>query len=166
MAKVICPGSFDPVTKGHIDIITRASGLFDEVIALVVVNPEKKPSFTAQERADMLRKATAGLPNISVDIYQGLLADYVREVGAVGIVKGLRAMSDFEYEFQMALTNKKLAPEAETIFLTTTGENMYLTSSLIKQIALFRGDISDFVPSEVLEDIELRLCDRLGAGME
>lgn len=166
MAKVICPGSFDPITKGHIDIITRASGLFDEVIALVVVNPEKNPSFTPQERADMLGKATAELHNVSVDIHQGLLVDYVRKVGAVGIVKGLRAMSDFEYEFQMALTNQKLAPEAETIFLTTTGENMYITSSLIKQIAQFRGDISDFVPPEVLEDIERRLCDRLGAGME
>lgn len=166
MAKVVCPGSFDPVTKGHLDIITRASGLFDEVIALVVVNPEKNPSFTAQERADMLEKACGHLPNISVDIHQGLLADYVRDTGSVGIVKGLRAMSDFEYEFQMALTNKKLAPEAETIFLTTTGENMYLTSSLIKQIAQFRGDISDFVPPEVLEDIERRLCDRLGAAVD
>lgn len=160
MAKVVCPGSFDPVTKGHLDIITRAAELFDEVVALVVVNPAKNPSFTAQERADMLRKATAGLPNVSVDTFQGLLADYVRKSGAVAIVKGLRAMSDFEYEFQMALTNRKLAPEAETVFLTTTGENMYLTSGLIKQIAQFRGDISDFVPPEVLEDIELRLCDR------
>lgn len=161
MAKVVCPGSFDPVTKGHIDIITRASDLFDEVIVLVVINPAKQPSFTAQERADMLRKATGHLINVTVDTHQGLLADYVRQAGAVAIVKGLRAMSDFEYEFQMALTNKKLVPEAETVFLTTTGENMYLTSSLIKQMAQFRGDISDFVPPEVLDDIETRLCGRL-----
>lgn len=160
MAKVVCPGSFDPVTKGHVDIITRASRLFSEVVALVVVNPSKNPSFTAQERAHMLKKATAHLPNVSVDMFHGLLADYVQDNQAVAIVKGLRAMSDFEYEFQMALTNRKLAPEVETLFLTTTGENMYLTSSLIKQIAAFRGDISDFVPPEVLEDIELRLCDR------
>lgn len=161
MAKVICPGSFDPVTKGHLDIITRASGLFQEVVALVVINPEKSPSFTPQERAEMLRKITGGLPNVTVDIYEGLLADYVRQQGAVAIVKGLRAMSDFEYEFQMALTNKKLVPEAETVFLTTTTENMYLTSSLVKQVAGFHGDVSDFVPPEVLEDIQLRLCDRL-----
>lgn len=160
MAKVVCPGSFDPVTKGHIDIITRASTLFSEVTALVGGNPEKNLSFTVQERMDMLKKATAHLPNVSVDSFQGLLADYIRQNNVVAIVKGLRAMSDFEYEFQMALTNKKLAPEAETIFLTTTGENMYLSSSLIKQVAQFRGDISDFVPPEVLDDIELRLCHR------
>jgi len=158
MSKVICPGSFDPVTLGHLDIITRASSLFDEVIALVVINPAKNPSFTAQERAAMLEKCTGHLPNVRVDTFQGLLADYVREVGAVAIVKGLRAMSDFEYEFQMALTNKKLVPEAETVFLTTTAENMYLNSSLVKQVASFDGDISAFVPPQVLSDIQLRLC--------
>jgi pantetheine-phosphate adenylyltransferase len=157
MRKVIYPGSFDPVTFGHIDILTRASGLFDEVIALVGSNPAKLPSFTAQERMSMLIKCTGHLPNVKVDSHQGLLADYVRSVGAVGIVKGLRAMSDFEYEFQMALTNKKLVPEAETMFLTTTAENMYLNSSLVKQVAAFDGDISAFVPSEVLADIQLRL---------
>lgn len=161
MAKVICPGSFDPVTKGHLDIISRASSLFDEVIALVVVNPAKNPVFTPQERMNMLQKTTAHLPNVSIDSYGGLLADYVRREGAVAIVKGLRAVSDFEYEFQMALTNKKLVPEAETIFLTTTSENMYLNSSLVKQVAAFQGDISDFVPPEVLRDIQIRLCERL-----
>jgi pantetheine-phosphate adenylyltransferase len=161
MTKAICPGSFDPVTKGHIDILTRAAGLFDEVIALVVVNPEKRPAFTAQERAHMLEKATAHLPTVTVDTYSGLLANYVKSQNAVAIVKGLRAMSDFEYEFQMALTNKKLAPETETVFLTTQSENMYLSSSLVKQVASFQGDITDFVPPEVLEDIERRLCDKL-----
>jgi pantetheine-phosphate adenylyltransferase len=157
MRKVIYPGSFDPVTLGHLDIITRASGLFDEVIALVGSNLNKQPSFTVQERVNMLLKCTGHLPNVKVDAHQGLLADYVRQVGAVGIVKGLRAMSDFEYEFQMALTNKKLVPEAETLFLTTTSENMYLNSSLVKQVAAFGGDITDFVPLEVLADIQLRL---------
>jgi len=161
MAKVICPGSFDPVTKGHLDIITRASALFDEVVALVVINPQKNPSFTAQERADMLRKATAHIPNVSVDSFHGLLADYVRQSGAIAIIKGLRAMTDFEYEFQMALINKKLVPEAETIFLTTTSENMYLNSSVVKQVASFGGNIADFVPTEVLPDIQLRLCDKI-----
>lgn len=160
MVKVVCPGSFDPITKGHLDIITRASGLFDEVIALVVINPAKNPAFTAQERTDMLVKTTAGLPNVKVDSFHGLLADYVRSHGVRGIVKGLRAMSDFEYEFQMALTNKKLVPEAETIYLNTTSENMYLNSSLVKQVAGFGGDISDFVPPEVLSDIQTRLCDK------
>lgn len=164
MTKVICPGSFDPVTKGHIDIITRAAGLFDEVIALVVANPAKDPAFTAQERIVMLRKTTGHLPNVRVDSHHGLLADYARETGAVAIVKGLRAMSDFEYEFQMALTNKKLLPQAETIFLTTTSENMYLTSSLVKQVAGFGGDISDFVPPEALEDIRLRLSGKYAAA--
>ena len=162
MAKVICPGSFDPVTKGHLDIITRAAGLFDEVVALVVINPEKNPAFTPQERVQMLRRTTSHLPNVTVDSFQGLLVDYARSSGAVAIVKGLRAMSDFEYEFQMALTNKKLFPEAETIFFTTTSENMYLNSSLVKQVAGFGGDISDFVPPEVLDDIRLRLCNRFG----
>ena len=160
MAKVICPGSFDPVTKGHVDIITRAAALFDEVVAVVLVNPAKKPSFTVAERMDMLGKATAHLPNVSVDSHGGLLAEYVGRVGAVAIVKGLRAMSDFEHEFQMALTNKKLASTAETIFLTTSIDYMYLSSGLVKQVAAFDGDISGFVPGEVLSDIELRLRGR------
>ena len=158
MTTVICPGSFDPVTNGHRDIITRASRMFDRVIALVVINVAKTPSFTHEERTAMLRKVTASLPNVEVDAYEGLLADYVRSSGAVAICKGLRAMSDFEYEFQMALTNKKLVPDADTVFLTTRCENMYLNSSLVKQIASFNGDISDFVPPEVLEDIQARLC--------
>ena len=161
MAKVICPGSFDPVTKGHLDIITRASHLFEDVVALVVINPAKNPSFTAQERVSMLKKTTAHLSNVRVDSYLGLLADYVRAEGAIAIVKGLRAMSDFEYEFQMALTNKKLVPEADTLFLTTTAENMYLNSSLVKEVASFDGDISAFVPPEALPDIQLRLCDKI-----
>lgn len=160
MAKAICPGSFDPVTKGHIDIITRASKLFDEVVALVVVNPEKNPSFTGSERAEMLRQTTSHLPNVTIDVFNGLLADYVTEHKISAIVKGLRALSDFEYEFQMAMTNKKLAPEADTVFLTTSMENMYLSSSLVKQVASFKGDITDFVPPEVHDEIEQRLTGR------
>lgn len=158
MTIAVCPGSFDPVTLGHLDIITRAAALFDEVTALVVINPDKKPAFTADERVVLLQKSTAHLSNVRVDAYTGLLANYVQLNRATAIVKGLRAMSDFEYEFQMALTNRKLAPEVETVFLTTKGENMFLTSSLIKQIAAFGGDISDFVPKVVQKDIELRLC--------
>jgi len=160
MALVICPGSFDPVTRGHLDIITRAGQLFERVIALVVVNPLKTYAFTNEERVEMLKKSTTHLINVEVDAYHGLLADYVREKKAVAICKGLRAVSDFEYEFQMALTNKKLVPEAETIFLTTTSENLYLNSSLVKQVASFSGDIADFVPPAVLSDIQAKLCSR------
>ena len=158
MSIVVCPGSFDPVTKGHLDILTRASKMFEHVIALVVININKQPSFTSEERAQMLIKSTAHLENVEVDTHGGLLADYVKEKGAIAICKGLRAMSDFEYEFQMALTNKKLVPDADTIFLTTSAENLYLNSSLVKQIASFGGGIEDFVPAEVLADITARLC--------
>ncbi|MBQ8688535.1 MAG: pantetheine-phosphate adenylyltransferase [Ruminococcus sp.] len=154
----VCPGSFDPVTLGHLDIITRASSLFDEVIVLVSVNMMKTNySFSLEERKNMVRSVTRDLPNIRVESYDGLLADYVKREGAIAIVKGLRAVSDFEYEFQMALANKKLYDGAETVFLTTAAENMYLSSSVVKQIANFGGDISHFVPAEILEDIQKRL---------
>ena len=154
----VCPGSFDPVTLGHLDIITRASKLFDKVIVLISRNAGKaQPSFTATERMLMIQAVTKDLDNVVIDILDGLLADYVRNVGAVAIVKGLRAVSDFEYEFQMALANKKLYANAETVFLTTAAENMYLSSSVVKQIAYFGGDISHFVPEEILDDIQSRL---------
>ena len=139
----VCPGSFDPVTLGHLDIITRASKLFDHVIVLVSKNIMKaEASFTTQERKEMIQR--------------------VKEVQAIAIVKGLRAVRDFEYEFQMALANKKLYAGAETVFLTTTAENMYLSSSVVKQIANFGGDISHFVPSCILKDIEKRLVKENG----
>ena len=154
----VCPGSFDPITLGHLDIITRASKLFDKVVVLISKNAGKlQPSFTPTERMFLPETATHGLDNVVIDILDGLLADYVRNVGAVAIVKGLRAVSDFEYEFQMALANKKLYGGAETVFLTTQAENMYLSSSLVKQIAYFGGDISHFVPDCILEDIKKRL---------
>ncbi len=153
----ICPGSFDPVTNGHLDIIRRASNLFDKVIVVVVTNPEKHPSFTCEERMSLLQQATRCIQNVEVDSYDGLLIDYVTLRKGVAIVKGLRAVSDFEFEFQMALTNKMLLPEAETIFLTTSTQNMYLSSSLVKQVAHFGGDISPFVPECVLEVIKQRL---------
>ncbi|MEG0898606.1 MAG: pantetheine-phosphate adenylyltransferase [Oscillospiraceae bacterium] len=157
MRVAVCPGSFDPVTVGHLDIIKRSTTLFDKVIVLVVTNPTKHSAFTAEERVVMIRKAVVGIPNVEVDCYEGLLIDYVRDVGATAIIKGLRAMSDFEYEFQMALTNKKLLPYAETIFLTTNIQNMYLSSSLVKQVAQFSGDISDFVPRVLYKEIIARL---------
>ncbi|MBZ4670036.1 MAG: Phosphopantetheine adenylyltransferase [Oscillospiraceae bacterium] len=153
----VCPGSFDPITNGHKDIIIRASKLFDKVIVLVSVNPVKQSSFTVEERVEMIRTVMQGHDNIEIDTSDGLLADYIRKKNAVAIVKGLRAVSDFEYEFQMALANRKLYSDAETVFLTTSAENMYLSSSVVKQIASFGGDISGFVPDCILDDIKKRL---------
>ncbi len=153
----VCPGSFDPVTVGHLDIIRRASLMFNKVIVVVMSNTSKQPLFTAEERMQLLKQATADIPNVTVDAYSGLLADYTRQKGAGAIVKGLRAMSDFEYEFQMALTNKKLNPDTETVFLTTTAENMYLSSSMVKQIASMGGDVSDFIPECIHDVIVKRL---------
>ena len=155
MKIAICPGSFDPVTLGHLDIISRASKLFDGVIVVVMSNAAKSPLFNQVERMELIQRAidAAGIDNVTVDCYDGLLADYVKMRNATAIVKGLRAMSDFEYEFQMALTNRKMYPEAETVFLTTAAENMYLSSSLFKQVAQLGGDISDFVPACILPDI-------------
>lgn len=158
MKLAICPGSFDPITKGHLDIITRASKLFDKVIVIVVPNYEKKPFFSMEERINFISRSTAHLPNIETDVYNGLLANCAKEKNACAIIRGLRAVSDFEYEFQMALTNKKLNPDTETIFLTTSAENMYLSSSVVKQIAAFGGDITDFIPEPVIEDVKNRLC--------
>ncbi len=154
---VVCPGSFDPVTVGHLDIITRASNMFESVKVVVMANAAKNPTFTAEERVEMLKKSTAELPNVTVDSYDGLLAVYAEKVGAAAIVKGLRAVSDFEYEFQMALTNKKLNPNVETVFLTTSAKNMYLSSSIVRQIGEMGGDIRDFVPAPIHDFIIKRL---------
>ncbi len=153
MRTAICPGSFDPVTLGHLDIIRRASGLFDRVIVVVMTNYAKTPLFTREERADMIRRVTADMPRVEVDIFDGLLADYAREKQACAVVKGLRAMSDFEYEFQMALTNRHLNPDVETVFLTTTAEHMYVSSSLVKQLATLGADIESLVPAAILPEI-------------
>ena len=154
----ICPGSFDPVTIGHLDIISRSAKMFGKVIVVVMTNPNKSSgSFTVEERVEMLKKAVADIPNVEVDHYGGLLADYAARKNAKAIIKGLRAVTDFEYEFQMALANKKMNPNVETLFLTTSAENMYLSSSMIKQIAALGGDISDFVPAVLHNDIVNRL---------
>ena len=157
----VCPGSSDPITMGHLDIISRASKLFGSVVVLVSVNAAKHSAFTLEERVELARKATAHLPNVRVDSFDGLLVDYLRGLGDCAIVKGLRAMSDFEYEFQMALANKKLYEGAETIFLAAGAEHMYLSSSLVKQIAHFGGDISGFVPDTILQEIQNRLSPKL-----
>ena len=160
MVTAICPGSFDPITVGHVDIIKRAANMFDKVIVLVAHNKSKTSTFTVEERVEFIRRVTKDIPNVEADSFDGLLVDYVREKGAKAIVKGLRAVSDFEYEFQMALVNKKLYPQADTIFLTTSAENMYLSSSVVKQVGSMVGDISQFIPTQVLDDIKIRLMER------
>lgn len=153
----VCPGSFDPITYGHLDIIERASQLFDKVIVLVSSNSQKNPSFSVDERLDLIHDVIERWDNVVVDCWDGLLADYLKERQATAIVKGLRAVTDFEYEFSMALANKKLYSGAETVFLTTSQENMYMSSSLVKEIARFGGDISSFVPPEIHDKIKERL---------
>ena len=153
MKKAICPGSFDPVTLGHLDIIERAAELFDEVVVLVMSNRSKANSlFSVEERIELIKRSIKG-KNIKIDTYDGLLVDYAKQNNAVAIVKGLRAMSDFEYEFQQALTNKSLYPKVETVFLTTEGKNMFLSSSMVKEVCALGGDISTFVPQEIINDI-------------
>jgi pantetheine-phosphate adenylyltransferase len=157
MRRAVCPGSFDPITNGHLDIIKRAAELFDEVTVLVVTNPDKKCVFSPEERCLLIEKAVAGIEGVKVDSFSGLLADYVKQNGISAIVKGIRSSSDFEYEFQMALANRSLAPNAETVFITADPQNMYVSSSLIRQIAGFGGDVSDFVPKNIAPEIEKRL---------
>lgn len=155
---VVCPGSFDPLTIGHLDIITRSSKLFDKVIVVVMRNPNKDVgSFTTEERVEFIKRCTKNLPNVSVDSYAGLLADYVREKGASAVVKGLRAISDYDDEFRQALTNQKLNSEMETIFMVSNAEHMFLSSSVVKQVCRLGGDISTFVPEEICDDIVKRL---------
>ena len=155
----ICPGSFDPITIGHLDIISRSAKMFGKVIVVVMSNINKKNSgsFTVEERVEMIKKSVADIPNVEVDHFEGLLADYAKLKNAGAIIKGLRAVTDFEYEFQMALTNKKLNPEVETLFLTTSADNMYLSSSMVKQIASMGGDVTEFVPPAIHNDIIKRL---------
>ena len=149
MAHALYPGSFDPVTFGHIDVIRRASTLFDSITVAVLNNGAKSPLFSVDERVNMLQDVCHDIPNISIDSFSGLTADYVRSNGFNVIIRGLRAVTDFEYELQMAQTNRKLAPEADTVFLTNSLEYAYLSSTTVKEVAYFGGDISKFVPKEI-----------------
>ncbi len=151
MKKVIYPGTFDPVTFGHIDIIKRAKELFDGVVVTVAVNPGKTPLFTLEERVFMLEESLKDYDNITVDSFEGLVVDHAHNVGAIGIIRGLRAVSDFEYEFQMALMNRKLARDIATIFLMPGERYTYLNSSIIRNLAELHSDVSDFVPPVVAE---------------
>ena len=151
----VYPGSFDPVTSGHLDIIKRSAALFDKIIVVVMSNYRKIGSyaFTVDERVEFIRRCTKDIPNVSVDSYMGLLADYTRQKGAVAVVKGLRAVSDFEDEFQQALINKRLNDKTETVFMAANTEHMFLSSSMIKQVCMLGGDISLFIPAEISNDV-------------
>ena len=153
----ICPGSFDPVTLGHVDIISRAAKLFDEVVVCVVANANKKNLFTLEERCEHVRHVTAHLPNVRVDTWNGLLVDYADKFENPVVVRGLRAVSDFEYEFMMALTNKKLNPRVETMFLASSEKYTYLSSSTVKEIAFFNGDFARFVPEEIYKEMRKKI---------
>ena len=149
----IYPGSFDPCTNGHLDIIERSSKIFEKVIVAVLLNSSKTPTFTVEERIDLLKTATEHIPNVEVVSFNGLLAQFAQDRNAKVIIKGLRAVSDFEYEFQMSLTNTKLNPNVETLFMTTKSENMYLSSSIVREVARYGGDISDMVPTVITDKI-------------
>ncbi len=154
----ICPGSFDPVTKGHVDIFERSAQFVDKLIVAVFVNPGKKPMFSMEERVVLLKEATAHIPNVEVDAFSGLLNDYVRQRDSRLIIRGLRAFSDFEYEFQRALLLKDQDPEIETVFMMTRGEYSFISSSGIKELAMFSGDVGRLVPPCVLTALEEKLA--------
>lgn len=153
MNTVVYPGSFDPVTNGHYDIIKRSANAFEKVIVAVLVNPDKKSLFTAEERVAQIKKVTKGFNNVEVCSFSGLLIDFVNQNNSKIIIKGLRTLSDFEYEFQMALMNKQLDPSIETVFMMTSAKNSFLSSSSVKQVASFGGSIKDLVPEEIIQDI-------------
>lgn len=150
----IYPGSFDPITNGHLDIIVRASKIFDKVIVAVLENPEKKnPLFTIEERVELIKRVTKDIDNVEVESFKGLLVNYAKEKSAKVIIKGLRAVSDFEYELQMAMMNNKLNNQLETLFMMTSNKYSFLSSSLVKQVAMYGGCIKDLVPEEIIDDI-------------
>ena len=156
----VCPGTYDPVTNGHLDIITRAAKVFDRVVVAVVGNPPRKDTtlFTGEERKALLDEATAGLGNVEVEVFSILLVEFARDQGATAIVKGLRAISDFEYEFEMNQLNRKLAPELESIYIIASPEFSFLSSTGVKEMATFGGDVSDLVPPGVGEALAARLA--------
>ena len=158
MQRVICPGSFDPVTYGHLDIISRAAGLYDEVVVAVLINITKKTLFSVDERVEMIREVTSDYGNVRVDRFHGLTVDFCTENGINAIVRGLRAVSDFEYEMQMAQMNYRLA-KVETLFMSTNPLYSFLSSSLIKEVAKYGGDVSGLVPEPVLGKLRARLAE-------
>ena len=157
MNTAIYPGSFDPVTMGHLNIIERAAGCFDRLIVCVMVNAGKKPMFSLEERVALVRRVVGHLPNVEVACSDGLLAEYARQRGCNVIVKGLRSATDFEQEFQMALINRRLNPELQTVFLTADQEYLHLSSSAVKELAFYHADISAYLPPQIAADVQARI---------
>ena len=157
----VYPGSFDPITNGHLDIIERSSKIFDRIIVAILKNPKKKEHlFDEEERVELIKKATAHIKNVEVESFDGLLVDYMKSRNASVIIKGLRAVSDFEYELQMAHMNHKLAPNVETLFMMTSAQNSFLSSSIIKQVGQFNGCIKGLVPDVILKDVLKQLHEK------
>lgn len=157
MKLAIYPGSFDPVTSGHLNIIRRAANIFDKLIVCVMVNAGKNPMFTLEERVELIKRVTQDIPNVEIDCSNELLANYAKRRGSCVIVKGLRAGSDFENEFQMSLVNRKINPELDTMFLTAESRYMYLSSSMVKELGHYGVDLSDFLPGEIIPDFQERI---------
>lgn len=157
MKVAIYPGSFDPITSGHLNIIRRAANIFDRLIVCVMVNSGKNPMFSLEERVELVRRVTSDIPNVEVDGSSELLAEYAKRKGSCVIVKGLRAGSDFENEFQMSLINHKINPNLDTMFLTAEHQYMYLSSSTVKELGAYGVDLSDFLPAEIIEDFQERI---------
>lgn len=157
MRIAVYPGSFDPITNGHLDIIRRASKLYDQLIVGVLDNSSKKPLFSSEERKAMIEANISDLPNVNCDVFSGLLVDFAKLNGASVIVKGLRTVSDFEYEFQMALLNKALNPEYETMFMMTNTKYSYISSSMVKEVAKYRGDLEGLVPKNVITKLKEKI---------
>jgi len=155
--KAIFPGSFDPPTNGHVDLIHRGAELFSELTVAILQNPSKNPMFTIEERVEMLREVTAGIENVHVATFDGLMVDFARELGATAVLRGIRAISDYEYEFQMALMNRRLAPEVETVFLQPAGRYSFLSSRMLKEVASLGGDVTGLVPPNVYKRLRQRL---------
>jgi pantetheine-phosphate adenylyltransferase len=160
MKVAVYPGSFDPITEGHLDIIRRSSKTFDELVVLVLINPDKKGLFDIEEREALIQKVTKNIANVKVEAFHGLLVNYMKERELNIIVKGLRAVTDFEYEFQMALMNRKLSPTIETVFMMTSAQYSYLSSSSVKQVAKFGGDLNDLVPREIINDVVNKILNK------
>ena len=157
MKIAIYPGSFDPITSGHLNIIQRAANIFDKLIVCVMVNAGKNPMFTLEERVDLICRVTRDIPNLQVESSNKLLAEFAREQGSCVIVKGLRAVSDFENEFQMALINRKINPDLDTMFLTADSEYMYMSSSVVKELGSYGANLADFLPKEIIPDFQRKL---------
>jgi pantetheine-phosphate adenylyltransferase len=155
--KALYPGTFDPPTNGHVDLIQRGAKLFDHLTVAILVNPVKNPLFTVDERVEMLKEATAGIGNVSVAIFDGMMVDFARQQGATAVLRGIRAISDYEHEFQMALMNRRLAPEVETVFLQPAGRYSFVSSRMVKEVFSFGGDVGGLVPPNVLKRLRARI---------